>query len=95
MADPARYWRGPVPGQQPPSSAPAEQQQAAPLEPQPTRWKKLPGGRLLLVNPNMCLFCHRPPHAETPHHPFEPDEATELEARRLGWPLPPTQERMI
>lgn len=59
--------------------------------PEPTRWKEVPGGRVVL-NPNECMICHRPPHPTTPHHPFIPSEAVEYVARRLGWPLPDNQE---
>lgn len=89
MSDRSKYVLGGLPGK--PSASAAASTPAAETEPQPTRWKEVPGGRVVL-NPNECMICHRPPHPTTPHHPFIPSEAVEYVARRLGWPLPDNQE---
>lgn len=92
MTDKLSYLLGPTPAAAkaylppPPSFPPTPQL--------PTEYVSTPYGVVLVRNPNVCGICHRPRHRDLPHHSFLPDEARPKEARRLGWPTPPTQEQL-
>lgn len=100
MSPVSEYFRGPDPYKprrrwsKPKSVADEAAAFLAVVNPVSTWWKQLPAGRVL-VNPNLCLVCHQGPHTDTPHHEFIPDEASEDDARRLGWPMPNTQEPLL
>lgn len=81
-------------GRPPAASKPAKQ--APPRdEPRPvvsTYWKTTGAKYPVLVNPNLCMICHKPPHRPLPHHGFIPDEAFAPTAKAMGWPLPEPDE---
>lgn len=92
MTEIPTWWRGPLPSNvvplKPSMSAGASTPPADVEPPRPTRWKAVAFGDRVVVNPNLCLICHKAPHRTTPHHSFIPDEADESTALRLGWPHP-------
>lgn len=95
------WYRGPLPSNVVPikpslaSAAPAPASEPLALVPEPTVWKRLANGRRVVVNPNVCMHCHRGRHRRIRHHEFLPDEATETDARALGWPIPTNQDPLL
>lgn len=101
MSDVPPFWRGPLPKNvvplKPSSAAtpPAAEEPLLPAEPAPTYYKRVATGEAVVVNPNLCMICHRGPHRPRPHHEFIPDEATPTQAERLGWPMPTNQDPLL
>lgn len=58
----------------------------------PTYWKMTGAKFPVLVNPNRCMVCHKPPHRPLAHHEFIADEAFAATAKAMGWPLPAPDE---